>query len=358
MGVFISTKFSSPEEFEAWLEAQEHSNKDFLDNICEQDKQRWDTKACKMTVKDGKLQLLCEQGNVLAETDYYQPDGDTVCCDGKDGKLSIKGIQNANDPNGKKYRVWVGTQEEYNAIRVKDPKTMYYITDETLLDDILSGAIKVGHAKKADNATKADSATKAKYDDEGYDIGESYLKRWGGIMTGRLYFWNNDALSEIEEGESPELFLGVTSFENMSEDGLRGGRQVKAQKPENVKVGHSTEAETAIKLSDGWTYEGEWNGLGGKTLGWNDYHGMYVIKLVDIGAVNKHTYSFVITPDSANQYGDTDSNCVYYNGNGHAGLLSLRTRYTDIIAMHITSWELQEGFSTSSTFKVYWKKIF
>lgn len=155
MGVYISKQFSTPDEFEAWVKAQEHGNKDFLDKLCEQDKEKWDNKACKMTVKDGKLQLLCEKGNVLAEADYYQPDGDTVCCDGKDGKLSIKGIQNANDPNGKKYRVWIGTQAEYNAIRVKDPKTMYYITDETLLDDILSGLIKVGYAAEADQATEA-----------------------------------------------------------------------------------------------------------------------------------------------------------------------------------------------------------
>ena len=163
MGVYLSKTFATPEEFEAWIKANEHKNKSFLDNICEQDKQRWDTKACRMTVKDGKLQLLCEQGNVLAEANYYQPDNDTVSCDGT-GTLCIHGIKNANDPDGKKFRIWVGTQAEYNAIRVKDPKTLYFITDETTLDDIvlsisniIDGTTKVKNAENAENAENADS---------------------------------------------------------------------------------------------------------------------------------------------------------------------------------------------------------
>lgn len=183
MSVYISKTFSTPEEFEAWIERNNHGNKDFLDKLCEADKEKWDNKACKMTVKDGKLQLLCEKGNVLAEADYYQPDGDTVCCDGN-GELCIEGFKNANDPDGKKFRVWVGTQAEYDAIRVKDPRMMYYITDDTTLDDILksisnivSGTTKVGHAKKADHATSADSATKATQDGKGNNIANTYLNK-------------------------------------------------------------------------------------------------------------------------------------------------------------------------------------
>ena len=135
MAVYLSKTFATPEEFEAWIKANEHGNKNFLDNLCEQDKERWDNKACKMTVKDGKLQLLCENDNVLAETSYYQPDGDTACCDNGDGTITVKGIKNANAPDGKKFRVWVGTTAEYNAIRVKDPCTLYWLTDDTTYEE-------------------------------------------------------------------------------------------------------------------------------------------------------------------------------------------------------------------------------
>ena len=125
---------------------------------------------------------------------------------------------------------------------------------------------------------------------------------------------------------------------------------------ENAK--NAKNAENAEKLVDGWVYEGEWSGLGSKNLGWYDYQGMYAIKLVDIGGVNKSTYSFIITPDCADENGDTYSNCVYYNGNAAAGLVWLRTRVTDILNLYMGNWKLQNDFSSNSTYKVYWKKIF
>ena len=398
MSVYISKQFSSPEEFEAWVVAQGHSNKDFLDQLCEKDKENWDKKACKMTVKDGKLQLLCEDGNVLAETNYYQPDGDTVCCDGKDGKLSIKGIQNANDPNGKKFRVWVGTQAEYNAIRVKDPRTMYYITDENVLDDILSGVIKVGHAKNADKATSADhaasateakragsagsatnaqnainaqnaesatnaknaesatnaknadKATSAENDSEGNKISESYLKRWGGIMTGKLYFWNNQALSEFGEKENPDFFLGVGAFEEIDESGLAGGRQVKAQKPENVTVGKAT------KLTDDWKNEGSWFAENEKTVSWEDFKGTYIVKLESI--VGQYAYTCVISPDSRSGVGRSNIISCHTDNNSGNRLVWLECSLnanTNTINLSLKS--VDDNPDTGFNLKVYWKKI-
>lgn len=191
MATYISTQFSTAEEFENWIRMNEHANKDFLDNLCEEDKKAWDNKACNIRVKDGKLQLLCANGNVLAEADYYAPDESTVCCDGN-GAVKVKGIANANEPDGRNFRLWVGTWAEYNAIRVKDDKTLYLVSDDTTIDEIIYAINEINENFEAFKTAlkngdfvvlKAEIATK---DANGNIITNTYVNKSGDTMTGTL----------------------------------------------------------------------------------------------------------------------------------------------------------------------------
>lgn len=219
MAVYLSKQFSTPEEFEAWIKENEHGNKSFLDKLCEEDKQKWDNKACKMTVKDGKLQLLCENGNVLAEADYYKPDNDTACCDEK-GKISIKGFKEVN--SGGTFKMWVGTQAEYDAIRVKNSKTYYWITDDTTLDDIFaellalkekldgieSGEFGTGHAATADEATHAESADEAAYAKNADNA--TYADR-AGVAAEATHATNADNAAKATKATSAEYATSAAS---------------------------------------------------------------------------------------------------------------------------------------------------
>lgn len=97
--------------------------------------------------EDGKLKLLNFDREEIATVDVFCGDDNTLYRY-NDGRLSVVGIKECNEDET--YRIWVGTNAEYVALPEKDPKTIYYITDETLIDDILSGVIKVGYAEKTD----------------------------------------------------------------------------------------------------------------------------------------------------------------------------------------------------------------
>lgn len=134
MSNFVSTLFSTPEEFEAWLKNGEHTNKEALDCLTLQRENEWDKKGCLLDVKDGKLQLLCKDRNVLAEIDICKADGETVIRDMVTGAITVKGIKDKN--SGKTFSVWIGTTDAFKKLLVKDPTTVYFFTDDTTLDDI------------------------------------------------------------------------------------------------------------------------------------------------------------------------------------------------------------------------------
>lgn len=191
MATYISTQFSTAEEFENWIRMSEHANKDFLDGLCEDDKKAWDNKGCNIRVKDGKLQLLCANGNVLAEADYYAPDNKTVCCD-ENGEVKVKGIANANEPDGRNFRMWVGTLEEYRAIRIKDDKTLYLVSDDTTIDEIIYAVNTLNDSFEAFKTALSNGdfvvfeARKATKDGNGNNITDTYVKKSGDEMTGHL----------------------------------------------------------------------------------------------------------------------------------------------------------------------------
>jgi len=99
-----------------------------------QKEQEWDKKGCKICVKDGKLQLLCKDDDVLAEAEICGADGDTIERDPATGAICVKGLKERN--SGNTFSMWIGTQAEYDAITRKNPNTFYWITDDPVLDEI------------------------------------------------------------------------------------------------------------------------------------------------------------------------------------------------------------------------------
>ena len=84
---------------------------------------------------DGKLQLLDADMNVVATVDVFCGDDDTLYRY-EDGMLSVVGIKERNNDNT--FRVWVGTNEEYNALETIDPTTFYWITDDMTYEEVVT----------------------------------------------------------------------------------------------------------------------------------------------------------------------------------------------------------------------------
>jgi hypothetical protein len=130
---------------------------------------------------------------------------------------------------------------------------------------------------------------------------------------------------------------------------------------------NSTDAETAKQLLDGWTYEGEWWTGDDKNVGWLDYKGAYAVKLIDTEENKNRVYSFIINPNGA---GDgsanvTRSNAVVFNRKitdteDEISLAWLECTYTDVLKLHFARHRIvdTDSLAGSTTFKVYWKKIF
>ena len=81
----------------------------------------------KLVVKDGKLQLVTEQGNVLSSIDYLIPDGKTIARNAS-GVASARGVMTINDTP---LRLFVGTKAEYDALTEEQKSFLFaIITDE------------------------------------------------------------------------------------------------------------------------------------------------------------------------------------------------------------------------------------
>ncbi len=88
-------------------------------------------------------------------------------------------IQTIGEINkSKPVHIWLGTQAEYDALETKDAYTLYYITDESTLDDILSGVTPVGRAKAMRTVAVGDidTLTDAAFDFQGQAIVIDFFK--------------------------------------------------------------------------------------------------------------------------------------------------------------------------------------
>ena len=70
-------------------------------------------KNCTLRVKDGKLQLVTESGNVLSSVDYFLPDGKTTYRKDDTGEIKVIGVESIDGTN---LQLFVGTQEEYDVL--------------------------------------------------------------------------------------------------------------------------------------------------------------------------------------------------------------------------------------------------
>ena len=131
--MYVSEKFATPQEFEAWLNENEHPNKTVLDNVTGEKLTEWDKKACKIAIVNGKIQLKCKDDNVLAEAPLSNAvDGSTIGCSGD--CLIVTGVKNQN---GGVVKLWLGTTAAYNDITVKDTNnTIYVKTDDNTIATI------------------------------------------------------------------------------------------------------------------------------------------------------------------------------------------------------------------------------
>ncbi len=116
---------------------------------------------------DGRLEILDADLNVIDTVDVCYMDNDTIYRY-EDGVLKVVGIKelNANET----FRMWVGTNEEYQQLSEKDENTFYWITDDATFDEVVQhindlndaftahknalkiGAFVVGKANNANNA--------------------------------------------------------------------------------------------------------------------------------------------------------------------------------------------------------------
>lgn len=137
MKPYVSTLFKTPQEFEEWIQYNNHENKEALDTITAKKIDEWDKKGCNLAFdkNNGKIKLLAANGEVLATVDAVKCDEETVIRDEATGAITVKGIKDSN--SGKTFNLWVGTTEAYKAIALIDPNTIYCFTDDTTLDEIL-----------------------------------------------------------------------------------------------------------------------------------------------------------------------------------------------------------------------------
>ena len=90
-------------------------------------------KDCTLVIRDGKLQLVTESGNILSSLDYIISDEDTITRNTKTGVASVRGVKTINDTS---LRLFVGTTDEYNALTDEQKQNLFAIlTDDTTRED-------------------------------------------------------------------------------------------------------------------------------------------------------------------------------------------------------------------------------
>ncbi len=170
--IHLLTDFSCCEDFENFLRSQNHANRALLDSLTAQVVGEWNKKACNLAIMGSNICLLDKDGVTLATVPALLQDDDTITRDNLTGTIKCVRIvaQGANHSIG----VWIGTHEQYKALKDKNhQKTAYFFTDVNLSDvyeDLLTVknwmlSVKNGTAsvKYANEAQYADSAGSATY---------------------------------------------------------------------------------------------------------------------------------------------------------------------------------------------------
>ena len=90
----------------------------------------------RLTVENGKLQLVTESGNVLSELDYLLEDSETIYRNPDTGKITVIGIRTVN---GELFRLFVGSKEDYANLKDEQQKNLCaFFTDDDTKDELLS----------------------------------------------------------------------------------------------------------------------------------------------------------------------------------------------------------------------------
>ena len=176
--VHILTDFSCCEDFENFLFAQNHANRELLDTLTQSMVDDWNGKACNIAIMGGNLCLLDKDGKNLAAVPMLVQDGDTITRDPLTGKITcikvkVMGLD-------KPVNMWMGSRAQYEALKNKSPAdTVYFFTDISLYDvhktldtvsswvtNVSAGNVavpKAKHAEEADKASEANYTTNANY---------------------------------------------------------------------------------------------------------------------------------------------------------------------------------------------------
>lgn len=106
-----------------------------------------------LSLRDGKLRLVTESGNVVSKVDQVMVDGNTLCRDESDGTTVVRAVKTINDTS---LRIFVGEREEYESLSEEQKNSLFAIfTDDNSRQDIINeitdkledGRIKVGKAR-------------------------------------------------------------------------------------------------------------------------------------------------------------------------------------------------------------------
>ena len=118
----------------------------------------------RLAVKDGKLQLVTESGNVVSNVDYTSADGDTIYRNESTGALSVKGIKTID---GTSLKLFVGTYEEYiNLTEVQKRNLFAIVTDDNTMNLVLEAVAELRESLQngdfvVESAIRAESAESA-----------------------------------------------------------------------------------------------------------------------------------------------------------------------------------------------------
>lgn len=97
-----------------------------------------------LVVKNGKLQLVTESGNVISNIEYSKVDNNTLYRNSNTGEMTVKGIRTID---GSSLRIFVGTEEEYQTLTEEQKRNLFaLITDDTSKEMLENGDIVVGKA--------------------------------------------------------------------------------------------------------------------------------------------------------------------------------------------------------------------
>lgn len=215
---------------------------------------------------DGKLQILDADLNVIDTVDVCYMDNDTIYRY-TDGVLSVFGIKELNAD--KTFRMWVGTNAEFNALSETDENTFYWMTDDATYNEIenainalnetvteleealQNGEVVVKRATTADGAPSKGTQTKdtesadgmaftfANTNGFGIKNAKDYFKLWSRENTDGEY---STALAP-STNELQELGMETRKFSKVWSKIFHGN--LKGTADEATNADHATEADHA-----------------------------------------------------------------------------------------------------------------